>query len=771
MRREQPVAEDPTLFGFSSHILVAVALCAKGPLAVPKYHSSFCQRPRNCIYTEISRFFLGDGVPPLNTMAPLTKDTLEVAGSATDVASRPAAQPKAAAAAGHLRADALSLEVPVKVHGSRVSDAQSGAAPRTEPFEEQTSTMIVFPHGCVIRMSTTVNVGQMLVVTNLKTRQDAICRTVKVRTFTNMQSYVEVEFTHKQESYWGVQFSANGPVTAPAAAPQPVSPVAFAPVSIPVPAAPTASAPVEKPAVFQAPQPVVPPQKPAVVPPPPPAPVQAVPQVTAPVVPPVVPVVPSAPIAGASHVAPLAPPTFVPPPPPPPAPVFVAPVAQTPHVAPPSEPPVNKQQTPFVWIGTQEDVQPAASSTATIKSGTSSLLSRPAVPMRQAPIAPSLEIPKVEVPAIEMPKTIDPLEEISALVASSVAPFVTGPETPTVAPLTMNELRGDEAIPATSASTVALHTTLEESPALEEKPAESSRAVFGSLSGASFGASRTASHEALSEDTQAPGRSNNMMLIAVCLGVLFACVAGGIFYFRSQSAGSNAPSSATRSQPTPQSQEVSAEQNALQNSAPKPSVAGPVATVIPSGQPAVTVSAAASNSTAPAAKTNSPVKQAASKIASLLNGATSEHPVASQRTGSSTPDAAPSLDGAPGAESSNVNALPGVISSANIAAPAAPDIRPEGPVVIGGKVAEPKLIYRAMPVYPLNAKEAGIAGDVVIKTTIDQKGGVVDMHVISGPLMLRQAALDALRRWKFEPSKLDGQPIAVQMLVTIKFSR
>lgn len=746
-------------------------MCAKGPLAVPKYHSSFCQRPGNCVYRGFSRFFLGDGVLPLNTMAPLTKDTLEVAGSATDVASRPAAQPKAAAAAGHLRADALSLEVPVKVHGSRVSDAQSGAAPRTEPFEEQTSTMIVFPHGCVIRMSTTVNVGQMLVVTNLKTRQDAICRTVKVRTFTNMQSYVEVEFTHKQESYWGVQFSANGPVTAPAAAPQPVSPVASAPVSIPVPAAPTASAPVEKPAVFQAPQPVVPPQKPAVVPPPPPAPVQAVPPVMPQVTAPVVPVVPSTPIAGASHVAPLAPPTFVPPPPPTPAPVFVAPVAQAPYVAPPSEPPVNKQQTPFVWIGTQEDVQPAASSTATIKSGTPSFSSRPAVPIRQAPTAPSLEIPKAEVPTVEIPKTIDPLEEISALVASSVAPFVTASEAPTVAPLTMNELRGDQATPATSASTVALHPTLEESPALEEKPAESSRAVFGSLSGASFGASRAASSEALSEDAQASGKSNNLILIAVCLGVLFACVAGGVFYFRSQSAGSNAPNSATRSQATPQSQEVTAEQNALQNSASQPAVSGPIATVIPSGQPAVTVSAAASNSTTSAAKTNPPVKQAVSKIASMLNGATPEHPVASQRTGSATPDVAPSLDGVPGAEGSNVNALPGVISSANIAAPAVPEIRPEGPVVIGGTVAEPKLVYRAIPVYPLNAKEAGIAGDVVIKTTIDQKGSVVDMHVISGPLMLRQAALDALRRWKFEPSKLDGQPIAVQMLVTIKFSR
>jgi TonB family protein len=725
-------------------------------------------RPSENLYVKVLHIFPGDGVLPLNTMAQLTKDSLEVAGSATDVAiSRPGAQPKAAAAAGHLRADALSLEVPVKVHGSRVSDAQNGVAPRTEPFEEQTSTMIVFPHGCVIRMSTTVNVGQMLVVTNLKTRQDAICRTVKVRTFTNMQSYVEVEFTHKQESYWGAQFSANGPA-ATVAAPQPVSSVPAAPVLIPAPAIPAVSMPAEKSAVFPV---AVTTPKPAIAAPPSVAPVVVAREVmpapvTQPLVRPVAPVVSS---------APLPPPTFVPPPPPPP--VFVAPVAQTPQPASLPEPAAHKQETPFVWIGTQEDVQPAASSTSRVRPGTPSFSVRPAAPVRQAPIAPP------EVSKVEIPKTVDPLEEISALVASSVAPFAAAAEASAVAPLTMSELRGDQTIPALIAPSGAAGATLEESPALEEKPAESSRAVFGSLSGgASFGASRSASPEAFGsrldsalgspDDTQAPGKSNNWMLIAVCLGVLFACVAGGVLYFRSQAAGGNTAGNLTvRSQAATQSQEVSAEQAALQNSASRPGLNGPVATVIPSGTPAVTVSAAASNSSSAAGKTTSPVKPSVSRIASMMNGATAEHPVAAQRSGTSTPDAAPSLDGAAGAEGSSANALPGVISSSNVAPPAAPEIRPEGPVVTGGHVAEPRLLYRAMPVYPLNAKEAGIAGDVVIKTTIDQKGGVMDMHVVSGPLMLRQAALDALRRWKFEPSKLNGQPISVQMLVTIKFSR
>jgi protein TonB len=59
---------------------------------------------------------------------------------------------------------------------------------------------------------------------------------------------------------------------------------------------------------------------------------------------------------------------------------------------------------------------------------------------------------------------------------------------------------------------------------------------------------------------------------------------------------------------------------------------------------------------------------------------------------------------------------------------------------------------------------------VVVKTTIDVKGNVANVQVVSGPAMLRGPALAALRRWRYEPSTLNGQPIEVQMLVTIKFS-
>jgi protein TonB len=141
------------------------------------------------------------------------KDIMEAASPAAKT-SAPAPIPSSVAPPksadpGRLRADAVSLDVPVRVHGSRVTDVVRGVTPHTEPFEEETSTMIVFPQGGVVRMNTGVSVGQMLVLTNQKTKQDAICRVVKVRANSPTQSYVEVEFTHRQAGYWGVHFSAD----------------------------------------------------------------------------------------------------------------------------------------------------------------------------------------------------------------------------------------------------------------------------------------------------------------------------------------------------------------------------------------------------------------------------------------------------------------------------------------------------------------------------------------------------------------------------------
>src|SRR5580704_2939286 len=141
-------------------------------------------------------------------MTPVAKDTLGVAELAAESAMAQVVT-EANPGADHLSADAVSLEVPIKVHGSRVTEVVRGITPLTAPFEEETTSMIVFPHGGVLRMATAVNAGQMLVLTNLKSRQDAICRVVKVRTYSNAAAYVEVEFTHRQPGFWGVYFEAD----------------------------------------------------------------------------------------------------------------------------------------------------------------------------------------------------------------------------------------------------------------------------------------------------------------------------------------------------------------------------------------------------------------------------------------------------------------------------------------------------------------------------------------------------------------------------------
>jgi protein TonB len=141
------------------------------------------------------------------------------------------------------------------------------------------------------------------------------------------------------------------------------------------------------------------------------------------------------------------------------------------------------------------------------------------------------------------------------------------------------------------------------------------------------------------------------------------------------------------------------------------------------------------------------------------------HPVSSGRNAGS--DAvAPSVDEGPAAGDGNIVSTIGG-SSADFPKPAAPF----APVRMGGHVQPPKLVTSILPPYPAVAREAGIEGDVIVEASIDETGRVVTTKVISGPVMLRQAAVEALRKWKYEPSQLNGEPTKAQTTVTIRFRR
>jgi protein TonB len=108
-------------------------------------------------------------------------------------------------------------------------------------------------------------------------------------------------------------------------------------------------------------------------------------------------------------------------------------------------------------------------------------------------------------------------------------------------------------------------------------------------------------------------------------------------------------------------------------------------------------------------------------------------------------------------------ALAGVVGSSNALPPPPTALR------VGGAIQEPKLISSVPPVYPSAATQAMLDGDVVIHAVVDKNGNVTQATAVSGPAMLQSAAVTAVRRWKYAPSILDGQPIASDVTVTLKF--
>jgi TonB family protein len=79
------------------------------------------------------------------------------------------------------------------------------------------------------------------------------------------------------------------------------------------------------------------------------------------------------------------------------------------------------------------------------------------------------------------------------------------------------------------------------------------------------------------------------------------------------------------------------------------------------------------------------------------------------------------------------------------------------------------LLHRVEPDYPEEARRRGIQGAVVLEIHINPDGSVQDLDIISGPMLLAQAATDAVRQWKFKPHAVNGRPAEMQTVVTLNF--
>ena len=92
-----------------------------------------------------------------------------------------------------------------------------------------------------------------------------------------------------------------------------------------------------------------------------------------------------------------------------------------------------------------------------------------------------------------------------------------------------------------------------------------------------------------------------------------------------------------------------------------------------------------------------------------------------------------------------------------------------GGAVSRGTDGPPIALKRVLPIYPREAKSHAIGGDVILDATIARNGSIAKVTIISGPAELRDAAVTAVRQWRFSPALLNGKPIEVQQRITIAF--
>jgi protein TonB len=113
-----------------------------------------------------------------------------------------------------------------------------------------------------------------------------------------------------------------------------------------------------------------------------------------------------------------------------------------------------------------------------------------------------------------------------------------------------------------------------------------------------------------------------------------------------------------------------------------------------------------------------------------------------------------SVDGAPGSD-----------------APPPPSTHPPGlKTIVSGGVLNGKAYVLPKPIYPAPARAAHSEGLVTVQVTVDEEGNVSSADAVSGPVLLRAAAIQAARGAKFTPTKLSGFPVKVTGTLLYNFN-
>jgi protein TonB len=121
--------------------------------------------------------------------------------------------------------------------------------------------------------------------------------------------------------------------------------------------------------------------------------------------------------------------------------------------------------------------------------------------------------------------------------------------------------------------------------------------------------------------------------------------------------------------------------------------------------------------------------------------------------------------GVPGGQMNGV--IGGIISNAPMAVP---KVATPTRIRVSQGVTAGLVLHKVQPAYPPLARTARVQGSVVLAAVIGKDGTIQNLHVISGHPLLTQAALDAVRQWRYKPYILNGEPVEVDTQVTVNFT-
>jgi TonB family protein len=654
-------------------------------------------------------------------MAPLTRDP-EMAGQ-TNTGAPVSAKPQP-----------VAMEIPVTVNGA----STIAGSEKREPFSETTQTVLVFGSGAVIRLAAAVGPGQLLFVTNEKSKQEVVCQVVKTKQNGSTGGYVELKFTEATTDFWGIRTPENG-----SGSPTAAGSIAGVPVrSLEQKLADLKTA---TPAATQ----ITPPP---IAPPPAPSPVDSAPpiaalhpaRVSAPAVP--ANEIPGAPDISAQPAASRVPTLSE----------FLThgsngPVLKASEKGPPGK--NGKREAAPAAVLTKEKPVPVSTAPSQVSARDDqkpSLSAALGVSQSVAPGAASFDV-SADLPTEELkiPAWLEPLAR-NASIPENKPTEAKLAEAKLPVPVNAGAAQNEEAsVIATMSADIA-------------QDAEAAPVLATEGRSPNFGTS-------LSLGSQAEGAPSSGKGWKIGLAIAALLLAAAVIWYwyvnqppkvsaggNSTVAGVNPVSIPAPSMPASEPVRANTVAPTANRSAESAPLSQPAASSASSTRPPVDNSSAGKD-TSNVSAYDRPVEPAKKPALGKVRLAAPKVTRSNQAEESGAADPGLALNGVTVADSSSLSILTNKSKG------------PAAPLPVGGDVKIARLLSSVPPVYPQMARTQRVSGDVTIDALIDVNGRVSATRVISGPTLLHEAAMGAVRQWKYQPATLNGIPTGTHLTVTVQF--